>query len=190
MIISDSKKFIFIWNYRVAGSSIVDALNRYRTSKPRKISGNHAIATQIRDKYPEEFATYYKFGFVRNPWDWQVSQYNYIRATKGHFQRWLVSQMTFEEYIHWRKEGTQGTQKQRFTDENGKIIIDFIGRYENLVNDFARITKRIGAHHTLRRLNSATRNMRSYTDYYTPETRDIIAELFKEDIDHFKYKFD
>ena len=91
MIISHSKKFIFIHIYKVAGSSIRSSLNRYAhlyTKKNRLLSGlkiypkiftsdfsQHSSALQVQQYIPSSiYRQYYKFAFVRNPWDWQVQR--------------------------------------------------------------------------------------------------------------------
>ena len=85
MLISDSHKFIFIHNYKVAGNSIKSALAPYATA-PRQYAGwirrqldrvklltipnypHHLKAREIRKQEPSRWDQYFAFGFVRNPW--------------------------------------------------------------------------------------------------------------------------
>src|ERR1700751_431603 len=103
MIISHSKKFIFIHNYKVAGSSVTEALSKYSDRSygnanswhkllyatgiyPKIYCGqfNHHIkGPEMQKMIPDRvFNSYFKFGFVRNPWDWQVSLYNFALKWK------------------------------------------------------------------------------------------------------------
>ena len=75
------------------------------------------------------------------------------------------------------------------TDTEGNIMVDFVGKYENIEEDFAFVCRKLntpfnGLPHRNRM------NARHYSEYYTEETKRIIAERFKDDIAIFDYEFD
>ena len=78
-------------------------------------------------------------------------------------------------------------------DKKSMKKVDFVGRYENLENDFKVVANELGLETgvTLPRLNSknSRRKGRHYTEFYTKETRDLVAEIYAEDIKMFGYKF-
>ena len=88
---------------------------------------------------PEEladsiFEEYFKFGFVRNPSDRTVALYQRREGVQ------LSDQMTFDEFVEWINYSSDTcihptrhkSQLDWFTDENGKLLVDFIGRFERL----------------------------------------------------------
>lgn len=211
MLISYSHKFIFIHIYKVAGTSIRDTLRPYsydpdvflparllrklglhnvvRLRFLEKLDG-HATAQQIKEALPLKiFDEFYKFAFVRNPWDWQVSLYHFALRDTSHHQHELTKSLgSFEKYVEWRVNEDMHLQKDFVVDGNGKLIVDFIGRYESLERDFKKVCQRFGIEYNLPHLNQTPR--KSYTSYYTPETIEVIAKAFKEDIEFFGYEFD
>jgi hypothetical protein len=71
--------------------------------------------------------------------------------------------------------------------KNGKLFCDFIGRYENLQKDFNKVIAYLGLPVIkLPHLNSQNLD---YTEYYSNELIDIVAEIYKKDIEMFKYDF-
>src|SRR4051812_8912952 len=124
MILSHEKKFIFIHIYKVAGTSIRRLLDKYNDKKfsdfpvtdnikfwfarhYRPLSGyslEHVRAKEIQEMIsPGQFEEYFKFSFVRNPWDWQVSLYHFMLQDKTHRQHKLIRKMkNFDEYLNWR----------------------------------------------------------------------------------------
>jgi len=214
-LISYKYSFIFIHIYKIAGSSIRKALRKYaypnrfklilnlltksvlkRLGKniilpyyPEMMLPAHISAKELQNHIPEDiFKEFYKFAFVRNPWDWQVSFYFYMKQNPNHFQYDIVKTMTFEEYINWRVESDLKLQKDSVVDDNGDLLVDFIGRYENLNADFQAICDRLGIRASLPYRNKSTH--RDYREYYTEETKRIVEVNFKEDIDFFGYTFD
>lgn len=218
MIISYNKKFIFLHNRKVAGTSIKkilkdyglicpcrsEAINQlsekfaltrflnYKISMKIKFIANyrdHATALELKEQLPPDiWDSFYKFTFVRNPWDLQVSLYFYMLKRKDHFQHELVKKMeSFDEYIEWVTSKQVLLQKEYIYDVDNQMIVDFFGRYENLEDDFKKITNRIGIKATLPHINKS--NHKNYQKYYNNKTKYLVGEKFKEDINLFKYDF-
>ncbi len=137
-----------------------------------------------------QFETYFKFGFVRNPWDRVVSLYERAEALQ------LKDKMTFDEFVDWIQYSSSTCvhssphryQLDWFVDPNGHVLANFIGKFERLDEDWAFVAQKLGVTATLphRRPNPRVRH---YTEYYTARTRDIIANKFKVDIERFGYEF-
>ena len=165
----------------------------------------------ILDMVGEGTEKYFKFAFVRNPWDRCVSRYFYERAKwldhrKHHYHGTTFSDFIFNQNNHfklssgWIKHSPKlkdlFEQKSPFeeqidwiSDENGNIIVDFIGRFENLQEDFNIVCDKIGIpRQELPHINKSKH--KHYTEYYDAETRQIIAERYAKDIEMFGYTFD
>jgi len=210
MWISYKYNFLFIHIYKVAGVSIKDSIKNtiyspydYELWKHRLLRRlslvvnpefwpqDHAKAREIRKKIGRErYDKLFKFAFVRNPWDWQVSMYNYMLRKTTHFQHDLIKNMSgFEEYIEWRVTQNKFLQKDFVTDENGDVIVDFIGRFENLESDFKKVCNHININVQLPHLNKS-QTERKYTSFYNEKCKNLIYKHFKEDIDFFCYSFE
>lgn len=218
MLISYSNRFIFFHVAKVAGLSIREALQKYceepkhfKIARPpyTRPDGSpnplykawtntllHAKARDAQQELPTEvFDGFYKFAFVRNPWDWQVSMYHFILKRTDHLYHERVSKMAgFEEYLEWvvatRNPFTRGAtkyQKDIVTDRDGNIIVDFIGRFETLAEDFKKVCNPIRVQAVLPVLNHTLH--KDYTSYYNEHTRKLVAEHFRADIKLFNYRF-
>src|SRR5882762_5494779 len=137
-----------------------------------------------------QFESYFKFGFVRNPWDRVVSLYERREALE------FRAQMTFDQFVDWIQYSSSTCihssphryQLDWFVDPNGKVLADFIGRFERLREEWAFVAKKLGLSDALphARTNPRTRH---YSEYYTPRKRRLIEEKFKVDIETFGYQF-
>lgn len=210
MLLSEKKKFIFIHIYKNAGTSIRTALMPYTSnwiyrnidrvltkldisvplfhgplSRLKKHTGAQKI---IEEMGRDRFDSYFSFAFCRNPWDWQVSQYTYMLSKEEHFQHKMITGFNgFDEYIEWRCKHEVILQKDFVYSADDELLVDFVGRYENLENDFNQICKKIGVEAALPKLNIS--NNKNYRDFYTEKTRELVREAFKEDIQLFQYEF-
>lgn len=203
MIISHRKRFIFIHTYKVAGTSVKSALRPYADIMHKKYTlrrlfyvlgltgpvGEHATALQLRAQLPKEiFDSYFKFAFVRNPWDWQVSLYHYILSHRLHPQHRIIKSLgSFSSYLKWRTDQGVELQKDFVTDQNGNLVVDFIGKYENLYEDFSEICKTIDIDVHLPHKNPSKHH--DYRNYYTDETEELVRKYYREDIEFFNYSF-
>ncbi len=216
MLISYTHSFMFFHVAKVAGISIRQALaphvqepEHFQINRPpREIGGKtnnlyeiwnsmltHATVKQTKRSLPKEFNQSYKFAFVRNPWDWQVSMYHFLlKETENSRYETIKALGSFKKYLEWVADednpfpkGATKLQKSMLVDENGHIAVDEIGRYENLAEDFSRITTRLGINTSLPKLNNS--HHKCYQDYYDADSKRLVAKHFSEDIDFFKYRF-
>jgi len=95
---------------------------------------------------------------------------------------------SFEEYLWWEIARNKAFQKPFITDADGNLIVDFIGRYERLQDDFAEVCNRLGISATLPHSNK-TRH-RDYRTYYDSRTIELVADHWRDDIELLGYTFD
>jgi hypothetical protein len=151
----------------------------------------HIPARELRSRMDAEtFDRFFKFGFVRNPWDWQVSQYFFIRQRESHPEHQLVMGMSdFKAYLEWKVDGfsRNDLQKTLLTDAGGELLVDFVGKFESLDQDFDRVCERLGLSVDLPRRNAS--NHRDYREYYDAGSAELVGRVFRDDIQMFGYEF-
>jgi hypothetical protein len=183
MIINDEKQYIFIAVPRCASGTIRAPLNQ-----PRKkwFKGpTHGTAIEARDKYAKsKFKKYYKFAFVRNPWDRIVSWYHW-RNIKIPFKQWL---METDMFLRWKHIPIQKLQCSYFICEKERILVDFVGRYEDLQSDYRYICNKIKVQPiTLQQRHKSSH--KQYRKYYDEESRNFVSQHHSTDINLFGYTF-
>ena len=142
----------------------------------------------------ERFDSFYKFGFVRNPWDRVVSLYMRNEGIQSRHDQ------TFEQFVRKLRYSSatcihpspQVNQLDWFIDPSGNVIADYIGKFETLDQDWAIIRQKLRGDlpETLSRAKANPHKVRHYSLYYTDETRSIVADRFRLDIEYFDYQFE
>ena len=232
-MISHTHKCIFIHIPKTAGTSLIRVLkdpitpdqtdqvqlpfepdeNKFEPPAPHLPASDYIKYGRITK---ELFDDYFKFGFVRNPWDRVVSEYKY----RFHAYRYSFKKFLFEHFPKpsWTDEYCHIIPQYDFLyDQNGTLLVDFVGKIENLQADFAHVCNKLNINtKTLPHRNKSTsifnrrdnnpvlllRSIRSkfsitqrkntfehYVDYYDNESIEFVARLYKKDIETFDYKF-
>jgi len=151
---------------------------------------------------------YFKFTFTRNPYSWLLSNYLYcggihvpylrghakmaqISEKPMHARRWIRTENSisnFKDWVKWYINNIKGTQIEMIKNRDGKVSLDFIGKFENLQQDFDTVCDKIGI--PQQQLPHANKtNHKHYTEYYDDETKQIVAEKYAKDIEYFGYEF-
>ncbi len=188
-------KCIFIHIPKTAGTSILTALSKNR------INRDHASYEIFLRADPKKFHEYYKFSFVRNPWDRIVSTYEYLiqggnKNEDIYFQILFKSKYdTFNKFVldyldkdSIHEHGMFKPQYLYIYNHKMECQVDYIGKFENLDRSFMEISKSLNLPYELPKINQSKR--REYKDYFRNEdVKNKINQLYKKDIEYFKYSF-
>ena len=190
-MIDHENKFIYIHIPKCGGTSVLTHLDS------PDVNGDshwHYNRKPINENLVQD---YFVFTFVRNPWDRFVSEVNWLKHNRPN-----TNSMSFERICRKFKNN-------RFQKYIGKSLakthlipqydsasyavrdisnVDFIGRFENLQEDFNTICDKIGIPRQQLPHTNTTKH-KHYTEYYDDETRQIVAEKYAKDIEYFDYEF-
>lgn len=156
----------------------------------------------------QEFSGFFKFSFVRNPWNRILSEYRY----RNYFHH-----LSFKDFVFNKMPQPGFDDKYRHVmpqydmlhDKDGKLLVDFVGRFETLQRDFDRVCEKLGLENSLlphrnpsdkksRDLKRRLRNIlfmngenrhHGLSDFYDDETREAVADYYRIDIETFGYQF-
>ena len=218
MFLSPRHKILFVHIAKTGGTSIRAALKRLHWTDPYAIPihlvngltrvlkyktgakfPRHAKAVAAYECIGEPFwSDLFKFTFVRNPWDLQVSSWHHLRRVPGaptdQFQ-------TFEEFLRYKFdttrpwvyffEASRQIQSHYIQDFSGRLLVDFIGRFERLHDDFEEACRLGGFPQIeLPHKRHSRERKKDYRVYYDDVTADLVARHYAQDIELFGYGFD
>lgn len=190
---ADEHRCVFIHVPKAAGTSI--ALTLFNSPS------RHVPWTEYYRANPGKFRRYFKFSFVRNPWNRLVSTYFFLArggmdaadarwasqvlpaySGFGDFVRRWVDEQNVQTWVHFVP------QHQFVCDASGAVMVDFLGRMESIETDFARVAAKLGCTAELKKVN--TGNQEHYSHYYDDETREIVRRVYRRDIELFGYDYE
>ena len=199
-MISHKHKCIFVHIPKTAGQSLCTNLGGWKRVRPqgfdrglKKYRHHFTMSEYLEHGYLkiEKLELYFKFGFVRNPYDRILSEFKYAKRIYSKFKS------NFNGFVKrgWGNSRRHSTIKQHIRpqyeflyDTDGKCLVDFIGRFENLQEDFNIICDKIKIPHQELPHRNKTKH-KHYTEYYDDEIREIVAKKYAKDIEYFGYKF-
>jgi hypothetical protein len=195
---NDATKSIFIHIPKTAGTSIAQAAyGRWIGHIPLS-----RFAAFNADKYRE----YFKYSFVRNPWDRLLSAYAHLKGfgeplaprEAAWSDVFLGDKTSFEEFVlalRDRQFRRQIIADLHFRPQvawitvpgSDEIGLDYLGKFETLAEDFEKVADRLGVEATLPVMKSSIRA--AYQDAYSAEMRATVEELYQHDIRVLGYEF-
>lgn len=155
-----------------------------------KAGHGHLSLAQVRPFLGEEvFGPYFKFAFVRNPFDRFVSYCSFSTREEGHFdrdpkrvmRRFAIEQPPYDHLLFH-------PQYMFLAGGDGKLLTDHVGRVEEMQASYDAIAERLGIPSaTLEHVNASRRG--DYRAYYDEELKQAVARLYQRDLDLFGYEF-
>ena len=199
--VSSTHKFIFVHIPKTAGMSIAFSLNM----ACKRCHNSARSIQQILNKseYGKKiWQEYFKFSFVRNPRSWVISSIQYhadyfkVEIDPSAFlTQWMKQeQIEITDNFTERMSHLLNKSQYNFLSENqsegGKLLVDFVGRFENLQQDFDYICNKVGVPQKTLPHKNKTKQYKHYTEYYNEDTKQFIATKFAKDVEYFGYKFE
>lgn len=199
------QKYIFIHIAKTGGTSMGAIM-------PDSTAGHDTLSqykTRSTKRELFDYNSYYKWCFVRNPWDRAVSAYGNCPEVNSEIK-------TFAEFINilydqksilndvddatWVAGGfphVDGFPHQRIhflpqylaVSVGGELDVDYTGRFETIEQDWNYISDKFNFN---KKLPHARKNVKRtvYTDYYDDSLRKKAEAFYRKDIDLFGYSYD
>ena len=181
----------YYWIAKLVGKTYPESVNfgvkQFYKNKRFKMP-QHPKAKEIKAVFPQPWANYKKFCFVRNPYEQVVSEY---------FWRRNKLNITFTEYLQLLKNKNRVFSDSSYYIKNwemytinNEVIVDKIGRFENLNEDFADISEYLGLGRIeLNVMQKKGSHQKQYAQMYGRKEYNLVSEIFKEEIEAFRYRF-
>lgn len=207
MIVSHLHRYIFVAMPKTGTHSVRQALRehlgpddieqvglfvnkRFPYDDLAAIRHGHFGIAQVRPYLGDDVVdTYFKFSFVRNPFDRFVSYCAFMTRQHGAFERdpqGTMRKILFElrpmDHVHFQPQYTL------LVDADDALAMDHIGRVETMQDSYDAICERIGIpSRALDKVNSSKRG--DYRQYYDQALIDGVADLYRRDLELFDYSF-
>ena len=192
MLFSNKHRILFIHVSRTGWTTIRELL---RASMPDSEEGlrnkqlsQHATANEIAAAFGTGFDAYFRFAFVRNPWDRLWSWYSMRRSATGD------TRMTFDAFLDlWippHGSLVLSSQTDSLCSPSGELLVDTLGRYENFAFDLKAIFKRAELPLPLEIpcLNSSGAG--HYSRFYWSYGRHLVERAYQADLENFDYRYE
>lgn len=183
-------KALFVHIAKTGGSSLTHALNPFVLKYgSQRVPPNSEFIKSLK----------FRFSFVRNPYTRYASVvlnllnkhplfyvdpstfteftiYTFLTQHKESFENWDIDWMhliPMHQMLHYK---------------DGKPEVDFVGRFENLQEDYEKVREMLGVGKALSHENKSDYSGGDYEQFYTPETKKIVADVYSKDFETFGYK--
>ena len=188
---------IFIHIPKTAGKSIFQGL--YGIGLHESF-GHAGVDAYLSILGPRKFNKFFKFAFVRNPWDRLYSAFRF--ASNGSFgsENGILFQneikdMTFSEFV---KDWLDSSKVDKYIilkpqsdfvcDSAGDLLLDKVCYFENIDNEYRELCLLLGKTKDMPHINKS-QSTSHYQDVYDSEMIDVVLELYAVDIELFGYGF-
>lgn len=216
MIISHSHKFIYLHTPKTGGTSLTRSLIPYIYCPD--VDTNQIIGTWSPELHIDgemhtdlnnlkscdllrDYSNYFKFAFIRNPYDWVFSWYLFglrrsinngeviIRGSNPTKKGFIAFVESLEYDIG--ESGTYNLYKPQHTYLylHNQLVVNYIARYKRYEKEIDHIAKMVGVKNLIvPRLNIGNFDRHNCMDYYSTKCRTIISKIYHDDFSRFEYK--
>lgn len=143
---------------------------------------NHITAKQIKARIsPDIWNSYYKFCFVRNPWDRAVSRYF-----------WNIERDGVQENLDDSLQNNDPNSNFEIYSIDGQVAVDFVGKYENLLADLTTVCEKLDipfGGELPRAKGTSRKTKKHYSDILSAAQADYIRQKCSQEVELFDYQY-
>ena len=182
----------FLW-FRVLKNGSRTVLSHFRASGVRLDVAERPYSLRYA---PGLYRGYFKFAFVRNPWDRLVScwadkvvkqrgvLFDFSDAQVEHLSQFA----NFVEYVATLDVSACNYHLRAQCAMIDVNDLDYLGRMETFADDFRRVCDAVGV--SCEHVGHPNRSPRTtYREYYDQALRDRVFDLYRKDVQVFGYEF-
>jgi len=187
---------VFIHIPKAAGTSILHALGKKGGGR------DHLPWYVYYTANPVYFRCAFKFAFVRNPWSRMLSAYEYLKGGGNHkadleTQKRISRYQDFDDFVvnglalgDFRSHLMFIPQSEFVVNGDGKLAVDFLGRYETLGDDYLVVAERLNLKKELAECNRGPLCFVDYRKFYQcGRSVEVIYDIYRQDVAFFGYHF-
>lgn len=217
---SDEYRLIYYSVPKVACTTIKTCIAKLENIETKDLGvhqRNQALKRlTIKESNASLYKNYYRFSFVRNPWDRLFSCYknkiydpprffsksNSYHNEKGEFKDFIkrygnlgFRYMLFEDFVNFVVKIPYYLCDPHFLPQHYFLEpkkLSFLGKFENFQPDMVSVIKKIAPEFDASEIISEKKQSSSpgyYKDAYNDRTRKLVAQKYKQDIELFDYTF-
>jgi hypothetical protein len=170
-----------------SAENILEVLRRLKQQYFSTVSNPRNRYTVTKSQYD----SYFKFTIVRNPWARAFSLYGNIMQDEIHQKKLgITTRLSFNDFLQlYAGKGMLRPQTYWIKNFKGSIPLDYIGRFENILEDFQEICNYLNIPNVALP-HKVKGNNNDYREYYNDESKKIIAKIYFDEIKMFGYSFD
>ena len=187
-----TSKTIFIHIPKTAGMSLAQAIYG------DVVGSAHRKVSFFRYILEKELDDYFKFCFVRDPYDRLYSAYKFLEKggvnqhDKRAFDKFLSRYKNFEDFvINGLSNKVMNEiihlvpQIDFICDKKGEILVDYIGKFENLQIEIKTLSEKLNKEIILSHLN--LNKKKSFDKVFTDKMRKRVRKLYAKDFEILGY---
>ena len=173
--------------YRLFRSTFGDEVLRYTVLAFTQCGAR--TEPDVKKELPDIWDSYFKFCFVRNPWDRIISHYFSSSQGDWHGKTYDYAKIPFDDFVETHVLSEVGCLmcKKQSVWYTG---LDYIGRFENYEDSIHTIFRKIGINQEPEIFKVNTTNHKSYREYYNDRTAIMVYEKFKDEIEYLGYEYE
>lgn len=170
---------------------VLNRSNKFSYSGRNKLGPNppHASAWMVRNLFPDEYKSYFKFAFFRDPYEYVVSDYN------KKIKRFESTQVSFDDYLQAMADPdlfapeikpTPRTNIDVYTFSKNTLAVNHLGDFSNLMHEIKNVCDHVGLPFCENFFPHAQKTKKVDSYNFTERQKNLIERAFHDELEFLR----